>query len=204
MKAFKPMVGAALLLAAGCQDSPSTAPAPEYNPEEAATVDHALCLLGYTAVPLRQVSPGHHLVDATINGETGSFVLDTGANVTVIDEARAELFGITPSSGGVAGLGGVSVPAGAGRASQTRIDSFTIGAVSIRQDQVVTTDLGQLLGALGQVAGVEVPGLIGQDVLTEHRAIIDVARPMLYLMDADREPAPVPAERCSGEPAAAD
>ncbi len=70
--------------------------------------------------------------------------------------------------------------------------------MQVRQNRVVTADLGQLLRTLGQVSGTTVYGIVGQDVLKEHRAIIDVARPMLYLMAADRDPAPVPAERCKG------
>ena len=53
----------------------------EYRPEEAGTVDHALCLLGFTAIPLREArGTGHHLVVATVNGKDGVFILDTRAN----------------------------------------------------------------------------------------------------------------------------
>lgn len=57
-------------------------------------------------------------------------------------------------------------------------------------------DLGQLLISLGQVADQDVAGIVGQDALSEHRAIIDVARSMLYLMEDDAEPAPVAAANC--------
>lgn len=191
MTSPKLIAAAALLFAAGCQQE--TGPAPEYAAGEAGTVGHAMCLLGFTAVPLREVSPGHHLVDATINGRTAAFVLDTGANVTAIDENRAGQFGISGQSGGLSGV----VSGAGGSASQVPIDSFEIASIPIRQDRIVTAGLGELLSALGQVAGEEIAGIVGQDVLTEHRAIIDVARPMLYLIEEDREPAPVPAEQCS-------
>ena len=182
---------AALLLAGACRQA-AQAPAPDYRPEEAGTVDHAMCLLGFAAVPLREVSTGHHLVQATLNGEEGSFVLDTGANATVIDAAHAQHFGVSASGrfGGAVGVGG------GGRANQVGIDSLRVGSVDIRQRRIVTTDLSQLLGVMSRVTGRTVYGIIGQDVLQEHRAIIDVARPMLYLMEADSDPAPVPAERC--------
>ena len=54
------------------------------------------------------------------------------------------------------------------------------------------------------LAGGAVHGLIGQDVLNEHRAVIDVARPLLYLIEADEEPEPVPARRCRGGSAPAE
>jgi predicted aspartyl protease len=183
-----------LLLLCACRQA--TSPAPEYRPEEAGTVDHAMCLLGFTAVPIREAVTGHHLVEATINGRSGRFVLDTGANATVLDQAHRQRFGV---SGNLPGFGGAIGIGGGGSANQVAIEGMRIGAVEIRRDRIVTADLGQLLRVLGRVTGGTVYGIIGQDVLKEHRAIIDVARPMLYLMAEDRGPSPVPAERCRAE-----
>ena len=195
MRIARAIAVAALLLAGACRQ-PADGPAVEYNPGEAGTVDHALCLLGFTAVPVREVRTGHHLIEATINGREGEFVLDTGANMTVIDLAHASRFGIAPGSGSIGGALGVG---GGGQARRSSVESFRVGPIPVRQSGVVTADLGQLLRALGQVSGTTVYGIVGQDVLKEHRAIIDVAGPMLYLMEADRDPAPVPAERCRAE-----
>jgi hypothetical protein len=189
----KGIFAAALLLTMGGCDA---APVADYRPGEAGTVDHALCLLGFTAIPLSTVRTGHHLVTARINKVTGQFVLDTGANVTVVERAQADRLGIDPDDDGRFGLGAsVRGPAGT-QAGLARIDSFEIGGIAIRQKRVVTADIPQLLGPLGTAAGTTVAGIIGQDVLTEHRAIIDVERPMLYLMAQDRAAAPVPAENC--------
>ena len=188
---------AALFYTAGCGQAPNQAV--NYRPEEAGTIDHALCLLGFVAVPLREVTTGHHLVEAQVNGRTGSFVLDTGANVTVINAADTAQFGVSNGSDGVAALGGGLPAGGAGRANLASVDDFEIGRTEIRQEQVVVADLASLLGSLGQASGEHVVGIIGQDVLSEHRAIIDVARPMLYLMEEDRDPAPIPAAECQGE-----
>lgn len=59
----------------------------QYRPQEAGTVDHALCFLAFVPVPVRNIRPGHKLVQATINGVAGEFVLDTGANLTVVNTA---------------------------------------------------------------------------------------------------------------------
>ena len=192
MRIARLIAATALLSAAACQEQRSS-PAPEYRPQEAGTVDHALCLLGFTAVPVREVSTGHHLVQATINGRKGEFVLDTGANMSVIDAAHLSNFGLSPGTGSIGGA--VSV-GGGGQARRLSIDSFAVGDIPVRQDRVVSSDLGQLLTTLSRVSGVEVNGIVGQDVLNEHRAIIDVARPMLYLIEADRDPEPVSADRC--------
>jgi len=188
---------AALLLAApACDAATMTQPAPEYRPEEAGTIDHALCLLGFTAVPLRRTSTtGHHLVEARLNGREGLFVLDTGANLSVVDDDYAAQFGL--SARGARPGGGFAI-GGEVSASQVRIDSLVLGGVSVRQRNIVVANLSQLTAAMRPLAGGHVHGLIGQDVLNEHRAVIDVARPILYLIAADEEPGPVPAERCRG------
>ncbi len=191
-------LAALLLLLAACEQGAGSGagPAPEYWPGEAGTVDHALCLLGFSAVPVREVDPGHHLIEATINGRTGQFVLDTGANLTVVTTSQAERFGLSSSDSGSL-LAGRGLPAGAsGNARQVAIDWFAIGPITVRQKRILIADLDPLLTALGRGSGQEIAGIVGQDVLTEHRAIIDVARPMLYLMDDDREPGPVSAEKC--------
>ena len=190
------LLAAALLLPlAGCDRFARPAEKVEYRPGEAGTVDHALCLLGFTAVPLKHLQTGHHLVEARLNGKDGTFILDTGANASVVDTAHAEHFGLT---------GGVTLPAaavglgGSMKARQVTIDSLEIGGVALRNRRVMTSDLSSLAGLLGRLSTSTIHGIIGQDVMKEHRAVIDVERPILYLIEADRAPAPVPAERCRG------
>lgn len=192
MRKLRLMAIPAILLIGACREP--AAPEPEYRPEEAGTVDHALCLLGFQAIPLREVPTGHHLVRATVNGTDGSFVLDTGANATVIDQRHRQAFGIAKDSTSLRGVvGGL---AGGATAAQVPVQSFRIGGIEVRQRRIVTADLGQLLGTLGRLSGTTVYGLVGQDVMKEHRAIVDVAKPMLYLMAEDEDPSPVTAERC--------
>lgn len=190
---------AALVALAACQQA--TEPSPEYRPEQAGTVDHALCLLGYTAVPVREISTGHHLVDARLNGRNGSFVLDTGANVSVLSKDQAGTFGVSENGNGITGIGASLAATSGERASLVSVDGFEVGSLPVRQDRIAIADLGQLLTSLGRMAGEDVVGIIGQDVLNEHRAIIDVARPMLYMMKDDADPAPIDAANCSAEPA---
>lgn len=196
MRCLRPCAALTLLFLSACQ--PATDSPPDYRPEEAGTVDHAMCLLGFEAVPLREVSTGHHLVQATINGKSGSFVLDTGANVTVIDASHRQYFGISDTQGGRgAAVGGM---AGATGARQVSVEGLRIGSIAVRQSRIVVADMGQLLAALSREASGTVYGLIGQDVLKEHRAIVDVAKPMLYLTPQDQDPSPVPASRCEERP----
>ena len=189
---------AALLIALSACDALQAPQAKvEYRPEEAGTVDHALCLLGFTAVPLRKAATtGHHLVRARLNGREGLFVLDTGANVSVIDDDHVATFGLNDRT---ARRGGGVAIGGAVAAQQVAIDSLELGGIRTRQRRMVVADLGNLMAAMRPLAGGAVHGLIGQDVLNEHRAVIDMDGPLLYLIEADHDPAPVPGEGCRGE-----
>ena len=181
-----------LLLAVAACSAPTPEKKADYRPEEAGTVDHAMCLLGFSAVPLRELRSGHHLVDATVNGRRGTFILDTGANASVVNAAAAPGLGL-PAKGTPAGAFGLG---GSMKAQQVALERLEIGGVAIRYNRIMTSDLSQLVRVLGTVTRGEIAGIIGQDVMKEHRAVIDVARPILYLVPADRDPAPVPAERC--------
>jgi hypothetical protein len=171
---------------------------PDYRPEAAGTVDHAMCLLGFAAVPLKELLTGHHLVDAVVNGTPGTFVLDTGANASVIHAPFADRYGLKPALGGLVPAVGIGV-GGSQRAGVSTIDSLQIAGIDIRQRRMMTADLAQVVKLLGPLAGNrDIVGIIGQDVMKEHRAVIDVAKPILYLIAADADPAPVEASRCSG------
>ena len=188
----------ATLAATGC-DRPVQAEA-EYRPGEAGTVDHALCLLGFRGVAMREAATGHHLVEAELNGRPATFMVDTGANMSVIHAPYAERFGVS----GNASLGGVAMGIGGTmQARLARIDSLELGGIFLRQDRIALADLSGIVNALGPLVG-EVHGIIGQDVLMEHRAVIDVTGPILHLIAADRDPAPVPADQCRDASAASD
>ncbi|RAK52616.1 retropepsin-like aspartic protease [Phenylobacterium deserti] len=190
------------VLAAGCDSLSPPAPASsvEYRPEQAGTVDHALCLLGFSAVPLSRLVSGHQTVEGQINGKPATFVLDTGANVSVVHAGYAEMFGLSPQRG----VAGAAMGLGGGlQASRSAIDALQVGAVSIRQEHLMLADLSQLTTVLGRLSATPIHGIIGQDVMRRQRAVIDVARPMLYLQPAAAEPAPVAAERCTGADGAA-
>jgi hypothetical protein len=172
--------------------APVVAARPE--PAHADGVGHALCRLGFTEIAMRTLATGHHQVEARLNGRPAIFIVDTGANVTVVDSAVAAEFGVGPSRpfpGRALGMGGATT------AQLAPIRTLQIGPVQIRLSRVATSDLGQVLNVLRPVAGKPIHGIIGQDVLSEHRAVVDVARAALYLIAADRDPAPVPRERCA-------
>jgi hypothetical protein len=201
MTSFRSALLAAALLCCGC-DGLTTRPA-EYRPQEAGTVDQALCLLGFTGIALREAPTGHHLVDVELNGVSGVFVLDTGANLSVLDTRYVERFGLEPRSSPLARAFGIG---GGQNVALARVETMRIGGVDIRQGRIAVANVSQVADVLGPLTGEDVHGIIGQDVLAEHRAVIDVARPILHIIEADEDPAPVPLEQCAvdGEAASAE
>ncbi|HZG08220.1 MAG TPA: retropepsin-like aspartic protease [Allosphingosinicella sp.] len=186
------VLAAAALSLGACEQQLQPEKSVEYRPEEVGTVDHAMCLLGFAAVPLRELSSGHHLVDATVNGRKATFILDTGANLSVVHAPEAKGMGL-PEKGqptGALGLGGGM------KAQQVVLERMEIGGIPIRRNRIMTSDLSQLVHVLGQMSRNRIAGIIGQDVMKEHRAVIDVARPILFLIARDQDPAPVDAARC--------
>ena len=180
---------------AGCGDRASAPPGREitYRPALSGTVDHALCLLGFQAPPLRDIASGHQLVEGALNGRPANFILDTGANVSVVSAAHADHFGLTPQRGVFAAAAGLG---GALQASRSRIETLRLGDVEVRLSHLMVADLSQMDRALGLVARRPVHGIIGQDVMRTHAAVVDIARPMLYLQPAGARPSPKPAEAC--------
>ena len=65
---------------------------------------------------------------------------------------------------------------------------MSIGPVPVRQRTIVTTDLSQVTGALSKLTDRPIVGIVGQDVLKAHQAVIDVAGPTLHLIAADAAP----------------
>jgi clan AA aspartic protease (TIGR02281 family) len=190
----------ALLLAACDQVSlPGASPQP-LRPGLSDTVEEALCQLGFTAVPLAELRTGHHLVEVTLNGQAATFVVDTGANVTVLDAASADRFGLAPRlglRGEAVGLGGST------GARQWSVDDLRVGSVRVRQRTIVTTDLSQVTGALSRISDEPISGIVGQDVMKAHQAVIDVAGPTLHLIEADGRPARGAGQNCGPQSVAA-
>ncbi|MDX9997372.1 MAG: retropepsin-like aspartic protease [Phenylobacterium sp.] len=184
----------ALVLAA-CGPLPGAEP-PPIRPGLSDTVEEALCQLGFTAVPMDELRTGHHLVEVTLNGRPATFVVDTGANVTVLDAPEAEAFGLAPRlgmRGAAIGLGGST------GARLWSLQELRIGEVPVRQRTIVTTDLSQVTGALSRVSNRQILGIVGQDVLKAHQAVIDVAGPTLHLLEADKTPARGSGEGCGSD-----
>ena len=149
--------------------------------EDTNTIHTFLSELGYEAIPIAENISGHLLIEVSVNGTAGLFILDTGAGGTVVDSSRAEALKLilqteeTSFTGAGAGGQGLEVCPSLGNTIEIgryiRRD-FTISLMSLQH-------VSESLNKLG--AHEEVTGVIGVDVLKPAKAIIDYSNMMLYL-----------------------
>lgn len=134
---------------------------------------------GYHKISLKNNGAGHFKLNAKINGKTGSFILDTGASHTVIDEAEAEKFGLRfskASSKDAGGLGTAALKTRKCTGNKVEIKNF-----SINKKLLIVIDLSHVNNALKNNGNKKIDGVIGADILKKHKALIDYSERALYL-----------------------
>ena len=172
-----PLAAAALaLLLAGCGTAPMAA---RTGVDPLPAVETALCGMGFSAVAMRALPSGHHIVDVTLNGKSATFVVDTGAGATVLHAPYAASFlgqATKTERGQAIGAGGSLA------LSAYPISGLSIGGTATDLKQIFALDLGSVVKALDPIAGKPVHGVVGQDVMRAQHGIVDVRQSMLYLM----------------------
>ena len=136
-----------------------------------------LAVLGAAAAeyPLRVSAERDLVAEAQIAGATVHFLIDTGSNASVIDQAWCTRHGLTTK---------------AGRGSTTGIHGQRQGLVRLA-DQLVITGVGEGwtdflvvdLGLRNRTADQSVVGLLGSDYLLARKAVVDLGRLVLILPD---------------------
>ena len=175
----------ALLLSAACANT-----AGAVQSAGQASVAQALCGMGFSSIPMRALPSGHHIADVTLNGQPGTFVVDTGAGRTVIHAPYAQSFGLSP---GPELKGGRAVGTGGEQAIQQFATSdFRVGGTRTALNTIYGTNLGNVVQYLDAFAGKPVQGIVGQDVMRSQNAIVDIQQSRLYLRPVAGERA-----RCS-------
>jgi hypothetical protein len=180
---------AALGLLVGCSPSePKTGNNAEAAPAPGAfaanyTIDLTLDELltqhqDYARLPLKKMTSGHLHMEASLNGVEGRFILDTGAGATVLDEKKKARFSLISqkskkmATGTGGGAIGMQVSSG---------NSFQIGPLAIEDFSIYLMSLEHMNKAFQTMKLEEVDGIIGSDILTSKRGVIDYTNLMLYL-----------------------
>ena len=134
----------------------------------------------YEAIKLGRFITGHLYLTAKVNGTTAIFVLDTGAGSTVMEEKRESKFNLATSLSEIkaVGAGGSNLAL-----KEASIQNFKIENYVLRNYKIHLMSLDHINNAFKQVGIAEIDGVIGADILTRGKAVIDYENLILYLKE---------------------
>jgi len=132
----------------------------------------------YQKIKFTLSKTNHLLVNASINGVKGKFILDTGASNSCVDFEDVSQFKLTAAHSKTRAAG-----AGAtGMFTQIAHDNvLQIGRWRYKAFNLIVFDMSHVNAALMEHKAKPVHGILGADVLLEGHAIIDYANRLLYL-----------------------
>lgn len=142
------------------------------------TLYRLLRLKGYTRVRLQTIPTNHYVVEATLNGVRGRFIIDTGASTTCISTKLSSHFHLDAKPSNEK----------ASSASSNELDTevahrntFKIGSWLSNRRSVILFNMKAVNNALVKHEIEAVDGIIGADILKSSKAIIDYNNDWLYL-----------------------
>ncbi len=117
-----------------------------------------------STIPIKVRENGRLLLPVGLNGgQDNTFLLDTGATITVISERLATKAGVARQ-----GTARLQTSAGLVPLALARVDKIKIGGRLIEGQAVLIGDLGRLFRLDGDIEGI-----LGQDILSRFNYILD-------------------------------
>lgn len=144
----------------------------------AETLQEFLLKKGYTKVKLHLTKTNHFEIKATINGEKGLFILDTGASSTCVGFEGIETFKLKAEDSMIkaAGAGAIDM-----ETKMSKKNKVKIGKWSNSKIVLVLFNLTHVNTALINHNSKPVDGIIGADILKKAKGVIDYEKKYLYL-----------------------
>lgn len=136
---------------------------------------------GYAVLPLRRDLGNHLEVVAVVNGRPGRFLLDTGAQISVVNRNSLKRFGLSAVRTSVRVYGAVGGPGEqiqAALASTVRVGPCAASPFLLGVSDLSTLNHGRRRGS-GATAG-NFDGIIGADLLQSFDFVIDSGSPRLF------------------------
>lgn len=133
---------------------------------------------GYVRIPLELTATNHLEVDATVNGISGRFILDTGASNTCVGLDKGDHFKLITRDSEVkaAGAGATNM-----ETQISKSNTIAIGTWEAKRRDIILFDLSHVNEALTMHDAEPVDGILGADILKKGKVIIDYNRKVLYL-----------------------
>ncbi|MDQ6623823.1 MAG: aspartyl protease family protein [Verrucomicrobiota bacterium] len=151
--------------------------------------------LGFTRIPIQKSARGFLSVPCNINGRNGALVIDTGAFVTVFNQAALRALDLKEAPSGLK----ARTAAGLVRPLElAQLDNLRIGGVAIAPQRFAVMDLFAAQkplrtytpGVVNRIeyydardfkARLDIWGLLGSELLYQHQAVIDLQGMNLFL-----------------------
>lgn len=118
----------------------------------------------------------HLFIPVTVGGRTDLWILDTGAGMSVIDQAFADDLRLE-TEGNIKGQGA----GGTVDIAITTLPPFELEGISFSDQKVAVIDLAELIRRVG----IESPGILGFDFLSRFVTKIDFANELISFYDPD-------------------
>lgn len=142
-----------------------------------ATLREFLEAEGFNRKPLKKLNTGHYHLDFKVNGQTGSFILDSGASSSCIGVHAQSHFALQSFESEVKAAGAGATGMEASVSNETRLD---LNERTYLKVVFVLFDLSHVNEALKSVGEAPIDGILGADLLKRFRAVIDYGRNALY------------------------
>ena len=133
---------------------------------------------GYTNIKLHLTKTNHFEIKATINGQKGRFILDTGASNSCVGFKGITTFKLKAEHSNIKAAGAGASNMETKMAKKNRVK---IGKWSNHKVVLVLFNLTHVNTALINHNSNPVDGIIGADILKKGKAIIDYEKKYLYL-----------------------
>ncbi|MBP1838420.1 retropepsin-like aspartic protease family protein [Formosa algae] len=132
----------------------------------------------YVKIKLKLTKTNHFEILATINGEKGLFILDTGASSSCVGFEATERFNLKVKDSKIkaAGAGAINMNTQLSKKNTVKIGKWKNGNLSL-----ILFDLTHVNTALINHNSTPVDGIIGADILKKGKGIIDYDKKYLYL-----------------------
>lgn len=134
---------------------------------------------GFEAIRLIKEKTGHLMINIQLNGVAGTFFLDTGAGITLVEEKQTDKFKLnvlaeSDQKAAAAECGGLTV-------KHSNHNELVINNFRLENVKISVVNLNYINDKLKQLHIPQMDGVIGADLLTLGQAKIDYDSLTLYL-----------------------
>lgn len=132
---------------------------------------------GFDRIAIQKLSTGHYQLHASVNNETGIFILDTGASSSCIclDNVLAFKLNVEETEFKAAGAGATEM-----ETKVAKKNRLQIGTNLLHKVDFVLFSMIHVNNALAQAGEKPVDGILGADVLKKLHAVIDYGTNSVY------------------------